>query len=77
VAGPRRRNSFPLWTAGGAVWLPASARPLARRLAAMPALARPPRSAELLLRHGLLAPEDLPLTILPDAPRALDGWRFA
>jgi hypothetical protein len=30
-----------------------------------------------LLAHGLLGPEDLPLRILPDRPRALDGWRFA
>jgi hypothetical protein len=25
----------------------------------------------------VLGGEDLPLTIIPDAPRALDGWRFA
>jgi hypothetical protein len=43
----------------------------------MPAVARAPRAAAPLLAHGLLAREDLPLTIVPDAPRALDGWRFA
>jgi hypothetical protein len=38
---------------------------------------RAARAAAFLLAHGLLAPEDLPLTIVPDAPKALDGWRFA
>jgi hypothetical protein len=47
------------------------------RLAAMPAFARVPRAADALVRHGLLAPEDLPLSIVPDAPAALDGWEFA
>jgi len=30
-----------------------------------------------LLTYGLLAPYDLPVRIVPDDPRALDGWRFA
>ncbi len=66
--------------AGEEITLPRSARDLARRLAMMPALARGGRDAAakaLLLRHGLLAPHDLPLRILPDEPGALDGWRFA
>jgi hypothetical protein len=29
-----------------------------------------------LITHGLLAPRDLPLRIVPADPRALDGWRF-
>lgn len=77
VAGREEGGRFPLWTADGALWLPAAARPLAARLATMPALAGASRAAAALRHHGVLAPEDLPLTIVPDAPRALDGWRFA
>jgi hypothetical protein len=29
-----------------------------------------------LLDHGIVAPQDLPLRILPDDASALDGWRF-
>ena len=77
VAGGVRDGRFPLWTADGAVWLPASARALAVRLSEMPVVEDPPRAAGVLVAHGLLAPEDLPLTIVPDTPAALDGWRFA
>lgn len=77
VAGPPRGRAFPLWTADDELWMPAAVRPLASQLATMPAVARAPRAAAPLLAHGLLAREDLPLTIVPDAPRALDGWRFA
>jgi hypothetical protein len=84
VAGPvdRARREFPLWTPDGALRLPAALRPLASRLAAMPSLHRPrTRAAAVrltpLLDHGVLAPRDLPLRILPDDPAALDGWRFA
>ena len=75
--GPGDGDGFPLWTADGEHWLPAAARPLAERLSTMPAVERAPRAAAALLDHGVLAPEDLPLTIVPDAPKALDGWRFA
>jgi hypothetical protein len=27
--------------------------------------------------HGIVAPQDLPQVVVPDAPAALDGWRFA
>jgi hypothetical protein len=77
VAGGVRDGRFPLWTADGAVWLPASARALAARLSEMPVVEDPPRAAGVLVAHGLLAPEELPLTIVPDTPAALDGWRFA
>jgi hypothetical protein len=30
-----------------------------------------------LIAHGVLAPRDLPMRIIPQNPRALDGWRFA
>jgi hypothetical protein len=83
LAGPihRDRRTFRLWTPEGAVNLPAIARPLARRLALMPALRRRdagPRAAlRLLTDLGILAPHELPIRIAPDDPRALDGWRFA
>lgn len=85
VAGPvdPRRGEFPLWTPeGGEVWLPAAARPLARRLLTMPsgrrALRGPTGEAmSLLLDHGILGRHDLPLRIVPEDPAALDGWRFA
>jgi mannose-6-phosphate isomerase-like protein (cupin superfamily) len=77
VAGRARRERFPLWTADGELWMPVAARPLAARLSTMPAVEGAPRAAATLLAHGLLGPEDLPLTIVPDAPTGLDGWRFA
>jgi hypothetical protein len=83
LAGPigRDRRTFPLWTPEGTVNLPASARPLARRLAVMPALRRrdagPGAALGLLTDLGILAPHELPLRIAPEDPRGLDGWRFA
>jgi hypothetical protein len=65
---------------GEQISLPRGALGLARRLAMMPVLdvARGHATATgLLMRHGVLAPQDLPLRILPDEPAALDGWRFA
>jgi hypothetical protein len=83
VAGPvdRARSTFPLWTASGPVWLPASARRLARRLSEMPSLTRvEARShdggAAALEACGILGHEDLPLLVVPDNPAALDGWNF-
>jgi len=71
-----------LVTPDGALRLPSEARRLAARLALMPRLRRPGdargRAAVApLLEHGIVAPEDLPLRIVPAAPRSLDGWRFA
>jgi hypothetical protein len=84
VTGPvdRVRQELPLWTPDGVVWLPTAAEPLARALATMPSLTRgEAREANgalgLLLAHGILGDEDLPLRIVPDDPKALDGWRFA
>jgi mannose-6-phosphate isomerase-like protein (cupin superfamily) len=79
----RRRNDFPVRLPGGAeVRLPATAHPLARQLATMPSWALSARAAgasslRSLVDHGLVAPRDLPLRIVPQRPRALDGWRFA
>ena len=77
VAGRLHGQRFPLWTADGALWLPRRARALATRLCTMPAVEHATASATSLLEHGVLAGEDLPLTIVPDAPEALDGWKFA
>lgn len=71
-----------LQTPGGAeLRLPAALLPLARRLALMPAFSRAEAARlpglAVLADHGLLADRDLPLRILPEAPAALDGWRFA
>ncbi len=43
----------------------------------MPAVAADAPAAAPLVALGVLAPEDLPLVLVPAAPRALDGWRFA
>jgi hypothetical protein len=84
VAGPLepRRRRFHLQTPEGQIWLPAAARPLARRLTTMPRLARSeaarsPAGLAALLACGVLADEDLPLSIVPEEPKTLDGWRFA
>ncbi|HXU87686.1 MAG TPA: cupin domain-containing protein [Methylomirabilota bacterium] len=77
VAGRPHGGRFPLWTPDGALWLPRTARGLASRLSTMPVIEHATASAAPLLAHGVLADEDLPLTIVPDAPAALDGWRFA
>ena len=77
VAGDLRGERFPLWTAEGALWLPRRAQALASQLSTMPAVEHADASAAALLECGVLGNEDLPLTIVPDAPRALDGWRFA
>ena len=81
VAGPVAGGGFELVTPDGVLRLPASVRPLARRLATMPCIVvagRPRARSPLaqLVAHGVLAPHDLPLRIHPDAPEALDGWQF-
>lgn len=86
VAGPLSRGGreFPLWIAGGeTLSLPATALPLARHLARMPAWRWAPAGRggpdwlALLIERGVLAQRDLPLRIVPSDPSALDGWRFA
>ena len=76
VSGPR------VMTPDGAVTVSARARAVARRLALMPSLrrggSRGTREAlGELDAQGIVGPRDLPLSILPADPRALDGWRFA
>jgi hypothetical protein len=82
VTGPRRGATFDLVTPDGVLSLPASALPLGRRLASMPHFPWPgpgrTRAAlALLIERGIVAPYDLPLRVVPDDPRTLDGWRFA
>jgi hypothetical protein len=82
LAGPRRplRNFFVLTTPDGARRYPATAWPLASRLAPMPSLRRAdagdPATLSLLIDAGVLASRDLPLRIVPDDPAGLDGWHF-
>jgi len=82
LAGPthRARRPFMLWTPDGALRCPAAAWPLASQLALMPSLhprdVRDSLALSPLLDAGILAPQDLPLRIVPDDPTALDGWDF-
>ena len=84
VAGSvsRARGDFALRLPdGGEIRLPAIARSVAESLAAMPSWRTPlsPRERAALaplLEHGIVAARDLPTVIVPDHPRALDGWRF-
>ena len=69
-------------TADGFLALPRAVRALARRLALMPSLPTPAAPAAraavtVLAAHGIVAPHELPLRIVPNVPRALDGWTFA
>jgi mannose-6-phosphate isomerase-like protein (cupin superfamily) len=83
AARVRSHRPFPLRLPGGAiVVLPAAAHALASRLAAMPSWRRPLPSAQraglaALIEHGVVAPRDLARYIIPNDPRALDGWRFS
>jgi cupin superfamily protein len=82
VAGPLARAGFDLVTPDGILRLGAASRPLARRLALMPSFpspsgARARAALGPLLEHGIVAPQDLPLRIVPEDRRSLDGWRFA
>jgi Cupin superfamily protein len=82
VPAPARGSTFDLVTPDGLLILPEAARSLGQRLASMPSfpaagVRRGRAPLELLIAHGILAPHDLPLRIVPDDPRSLDGWRFA
>ena len=81
VPGPRAGAGYGLVTPEGVLHLPAATRPFGDGLALMPSFASPvagrARTALTpLLEHGIVAPQDLPLRILPDDAGALDGWRF-
>ena len=71
-----------LVTPDGTLSVAPAVRSLARHLALMPSVPRAmshrSRAAlTTLTAHGVLAPHDLPLRIIPDHPRRLDGWTFA
>ena len=74
-----KRGEATIWAGGGRVTVPAGARELAKRLAGMPVLrgAGEAAGSTALRDLGVLGDEDLPLLVRPDAPRQLDGWRFA
>jgi hypothetical protein len=81
AARPLRDGSCTVHTPDGMLRLSASAYAVARHLTVMPALSaaevqRHRRRLPSLIAAGLLAPEDLPRAVIPDEPRALDGWRF-
>ncbi|MGH7331648.1 MAG: JmjC domain-containing protein [Candidatus Rokuibacteriota bacterium] len=82
LAGPTRpaRRPFMLWTADGARRCLATVWPLASQLALMPSLRRrdaaDAATLSMLIDFGILAPQDLPLRIVPDDSLALDGWDF-
>ena len=72
------------WTAlrlpgGTRLRVPPSTRRFAADLAVMAAFSRGALGDALraLEAHGIVGPQDLPLVVVPDAPKALDGWRFA
>ena len=82
IAVARARTHVDLVTPDGVLRLPAVTRSLARHLALMPHFPLPasPRARAALsplLDQGILAPQDLPLRIIPADPRSLDGWRFS
>jgi hypothetical protein len=82
VPAVRRPGRAPvLVTAEGELTLPPVALALARDLALMPSFRVRGRRARAafgpLLEQGVVAPQDLPLRIIPARPGALDGWRFA
>lgn len=84
VAGPldRRRGDFPMWIDGGEIRLPGRCRRMAAGLEIMPTIDRPGGAAGRdalgpLLDAGILAPEEIPLQIVPDDLDSLDGWDFA
>ena len=81
VVGPRGGSGFSLVTPDGNLRLPASTHAVSLRLASMPRLMAPittrGRTALApLIEHGIVGPQELPLRIVPDDARALDGWRF-
>jgi hypothetical protein len=75
------RSRVTLVTPDGALSLPPGVRSVAGHLALMSSFPAPGRRARAafapLLEQGIVAPQDLPLRIIPADPEALDGWRFA
>ena len=59
--------------------VPRGSARFARELALMASFPRAALGDALpaLLAHGIVAPQDLPVAVVPEAPAALDGWRFA
>ena len=64
---------------GARVKVPRSAQRVAPPLAMMASFSRTAlgRALPALEAHGIVGAQDLPQVIVPEAPTALDGWRFA
>ncbi|MBM3222147.1 MAG: hypothetical protein FJZ38_26410 [Candidatus Rokubacteria bacterium] len=64
---------------GGRVTMPHSVRRFTSTLALMGSFTREVLGDALpaLDAYGIVAPQDLPQVVIPEAPAALDGWRFA
>jgi hypothetical protein len=80
VGSASRRDGFALVTPDRTrVPVPGSARRLVRALAMMSSFSRAALGDALpaLEAHGIVAPQDLPQVVLPDAAAALDGWRYS
>jgi mannose-6-phosphate isomerase-like protein (cupin superfamily) len=80
VRTPAGRREVLVMAGQGELRLPSGTRQLAAALTTMPALAvtgSPPDGVRILIEQGVLAARDLPLTVIPADPAALDGWRFA
>jgi hypothetical protein len=81
VAGPLAGAGFDLVTPDGILRLGSASRALGRHLALMPSFpapsgARARAALAPLLEHGIVAPQELPLRIVPEDTGSLDGWRF-
>jgi hypothetical protein len=82
VAAPHTGPGLALVTPDGPVRVPRALRALASQLSLMPSFPTPRNARSRaalapLLAHGILAPQDLPLRIIPTHPKTLDGWRFS
>jgi cupin superfamily protein len=79
VASDGARGEITLTTHEGDVRVSSDAQALASRLATMPHVEIDVATPWLveLIALGILGDEDLPLVVVPDDPRALDGWAFA
>jgi cupin superfamily protein len=82
VAGRLTSAGVDVVTPDGSLRLPVATRPVVHRLGLMPSFPSPAGSRSRaavapLLTHGIVAPQDLPLRILPDDTGSLDGWRFS
>jgi hypothetical protein len=80
VIARRRGTTYRLDVPGGGqVAIPSDGAGLGASLEMMAefATSRVGAASATLLDHGIVAPVDLPQVVVPEAPDALEGWRFA